>query len=233
MSKKTYLIIGGSSGISQSLVQELSPEATVIATSRKDTNISGAERTLRYEAKDQQPLDLSGLDHLDGLVYCPGSINLKPFKSLKVEDFLKDYEVNFLGAVQAIKSALPLLLKGSTVPSIVLFSTVATRIGMPYHASISSAKAAIEGLGISLAAELAPKVRVNIIAPSLTDTPLAESLLNNEVKIKAAQERHPLKQVGDPQDIAKLIKWILSDDAKFLTGQVIPYDGGMSSIAKV
>ncbi|MDZ7358758.1 MAG: SDR family oxidoreductase, partial [candidate division KSB1 bacterium] len=167
---------------------------------------------------------------LDGVVYCPGTINLRPFRQLKEEDFLTDFKINALGAVKTIQGTLNRMKKVEQTASIVLFSTVAVQTGMSYHASIASAKGAVEGLTRSLAAELAPKIRVNCIAPSLTDTPLAARLLGSEEKQQAAAERHPLKRFGQPEDIANLACFLLSDESSWITGQVLHVDGGMSSV---
>jgi NAD(P)-dependent dehydrogenase (short-subunit alcohol dehydrogenase family) len=166
---------------------------------------------------------------LDGLVYLPGSITLKPFNRLSAEDFLNDFQVNCLGAVAAIQSALP-ALKAAPSASIVLFSTIAVAQGLSFHASIAAAKGAVEGLARSLAAELAPKIRVNGIAPSLTDTPLAGTLLNTDAKKEASAKRHPLQLVGEPDDVAQMVSFLLSDASKFLTGQILRPDGGLSSV---
>jgi NAD(P)-dependent dehydrogenase (short-subunit alcohol dehydrogenase family) len=162
-------------------------------------------------------------------VYCPGSINLKPFRSLKPDDFKKDLEVNVMGAVRVLQQYQSGLQK-SAGSGVVLFSTVAVQTGMPYHASVAVAKGAVEGLVRSLAAEWAPVVRVNCIAPSLTDTPLAARLLDSDVKRQSSADRHPLKRVGDSEHIAALACFLLSDEAGFITGQVIKADGGISSI---
>jgi NAD(P)-dependent dehydrogenase (short-subunit alcohol dehydrogenase family) len=169
-------------------------------------------------------------DVLHGLVYCPGTIVLKPFQRLTTDDFLHDLNINFLGAVKVIQNCLSRMKKNPSGGSIVLFSTVAVKTGMAFHASVASAKAAVEGLTRSLAAEFAPRIRVNAIAPSLTETPLAQNLLSSEEKRKASAERHPLKQIGSPQDIAKLAAHLLSDASVWITGQVLHVDGGMSSL---
>jgi len=169
---------------------------------------------------------------VDGIVYCPGTINLKPLKSLKIEDFQNDFDVNLLGAVKVINRYLN-NLKSVEKSSIVLFSTVAVQTGMQYHASIASAKGAVEGLTRSLAAEFAPHIRVNCIAPSITNTPLAEKLLNNDAKLKASEDRHPLKRIGNAKEIAEIIEFLLSDKSGFMTGQIIKVDGGISSIKNI
>jgi len=142
---------------------------------------------------------------------------------------LEEYKLNALGAASIIQQALPSLKKAPSA-SVVLFSTVAVQTGLPFHASIAMAKGAIEGLTRSLAAELAPSIRVNAIAPSLTDTPLAESLTNTEQKRQTSADRHPLKRIGDPEEIASLAAWLLSDTSGFVTGQIIQADGGMGSL---
>ena len=162
------------------------------------------------------------------MVYCPGTINLKPFHRIKPEDFIYEFQVNFLGAVKAIQQSLS-ALKKSDKASIVLFSTVAVQNGMPFHAGIASAKGAIEGLTRSLAAELAPTIRINAIAPSITDTPLAGKLLSSDEKKEASANRHPLKKIGSVTDMVNLIDFLLSDKSAWMTGQILGLDGGMSS----
>ena len=233
MDKKTFLIVGGSSGIGYEIVTELLNQGDDIyvgsRTSDKLGGLPGAHH-LKLDVKDP-PGRLEGLpDALNGLVYCPGTIRLKPIQRLTREDFLEDLQINFLGAVHLIQSCLPNLKNSPTGASILLFSTVAVTTGMPFHASIAGAKGAVEGLARSLAAELAPRIRVNAIAPSLTDTPLAGSLLSSEEKRHAAAERHPLKRIGSPQDIARLAVFLLSDAASWVTGQVLHVDGGMSAL---
>ena len=217
MTPKT-LIIGGSSGIGLAAKNLLTEQGhDIIATSRSTFEVTNPEATLELP------------DKLDGFVYCPGTINLKPFHRISDEDFLNDFQVNFLGATRALQLALP-ALKKSPSASVILFSTVAVKSGMPFHASIAAAKGAIEGLTRSLAAEWAPKIRVNAIAPSLTDTRLAEPLLADEKRREAAAERHPLKSIGQPEHVAELINYLLSDASRFTTGQIFRPDGGLSSV---
>ncbi|MEN9459636.1 MAG: hypothetical protein RL135_2259, partial [Bacteroidota bacterium] len=164
---------------------------------------------------------------IDGLIYCVGTIVLKPFRALKQEDFLNDLQVNYLGAIKCIQKYLPNLQK-SEGASIVLFSSVAVQKGMSFHSSIAGAKGAIEGLTVSLAAEFAPKIRVNAIAPSLTNTPLAEKLVNTESKLQSAADRHPMKRIGEPNDMVDAVNYLLN--ASWVSGQILAVDGGMSTI---
>jgi NAD(P)-dependent dehydrogenase (short-subunit alcohol dehydrogenase family) len=228
---KTFLIVGGTSGIGLETVKLVSKDNRIIVISRTKRNLDDLQNVEFHSADVTKSIeDLPSLnDPIDGLVYYPGSINLKPFKSLKVDDFQKEFEVNLLGAVKVINKYFN-NLKSAEKSSIVLFSTVAVQTGMQYHASIASAKGAIEGLTRSLAAEFAPSIRVNCIAPSITATPLAEKLLNNETKLKTSEERHPLKRIGDAKEIANLVEFLLSDSVSFITGQIIKIDGGLSSI---
>lgn len=221
----TYLLIGGRSGIGASTTRLLNAQGDSVITTSRNPDPAGDVR--QFNAEAPAPFDLP--DQLDGLVYFPGSIHLKPFTRLTADDFLKDFQINCLGAVAAIQSALP-ALKSAPAASIVLFSTVAVAQGLPFHASIAAAKGAVEGLTLSLAAELAPKIRVNAIAPSLTDTPLATTLLNSDAKREASAKRHPLQQIGAPDDVAALVAFLLSDASKFMTGQILRPDGGLSSV---
>jgi NAD(P)-dependent dehydrogenase (short-subunit alcohol dehydrogenase family) len=229
MAKKNFLVIGGTSGIGLELVKKLSANGhQVYSASRRPFGAEGAIHFVFDARQDELPL-ASLPSPLDGLVYCPGSINLKPFLRLTDEEFLEDFHLNCLGAIRCIRAALP-LLKNADHSAILLFSTVAVQQGMPYHASIAAAKGAIEGLAKSLAAELAPKIRVNVIAPSLTNTPLASRILSSEEKQKVSAERHPLKRIGTAGDIASLAYFLLSDESSWITGQVMHVDGGLTTV---
>lgn len=226
---KTFLVIGGNSGIGLETVRQLQAQGDhVIAAARSPQALAELGVAVQpFDALSPPSLELPGV--LDGLAYFPGSISLKPFHRLTAEDFLQDFRINCLGAAAVIQNALP-ALKAAPAASLVMFSTIAADQGMSFHASISAAKGAVEGLTKSLAAEFAPKIRVNAIAPSLTDTPLAGSLLNTDVKREAAGKRHPLQQVGNASDIAALVCFLLSDASKFMTGQILRPDGGLSSV---
>jgi NAD(P)-dependent dehydrogenase (short-subunit alcohol dehydrogenase family) len=233
MDTKNYLIVGGSSGIGLEIARALQEKNnTVYVASRSNDAITDLDGVHFLHLDVQaESLDLEGLpDVVDGIAYCPGTIRLKPFHRLSMDDFLEDWQVNFLGAVKTIQACLPRLKKSTSGAAIVLFSTVAVKTGMPFHASVAGAKAAVEGLTRSLAAEFAPRIRVNAIAPSLTDTPLAQSLLSSEEKRKASAERHPAKRIGTPQEMAQIAVHLLSDASAWMTGQIIHVDGGMSAL---
>lgn len=169
-------------------------------------------------------------EEIHGVVFCPGSINLKPFHRLSEEDFLADFHQNFLGAVKIIQKCLPALKKSDSA-SIVLFSTVAAKVGMPFHTSIAASKGAIESFARSLAAELASaKIRVNVIAPSLSDTGLAAQLLSTDEKRLASAKRHPLQRIGSADDSARVVEFLMSDKSSWITAQVIGVDGGLGTI---
>lgn len=230
---KNYIIIGGTKGIGRKTAELLADKENnqiyVLARNKPEESLRPNVQFTYLDVNDFK-LDISHFpEAIDGLVYCPGTINLKPFHRLRSDDFTNDWQVNFMGAVMAIQSFLP-CLKKSNNPSVVLFSTVASSLGMPFHASIASAKAAIEGLTKSLAAEYAPKIRFNCIAPSLTDTALAERLLSTPEKVESSAQRHPLQRVGNPNDIAQMVIFLLSENATWITGQTMHIDGGMATI---
>ena len=228
---KHHLLIGGSSGIGLATARSLLAAGDHLTAACRNAGPLAQLGVPVFPFDALAPeLDPAGLPEvLDGLVYFPGSITLKPFHRLTADDFLQDFRVNFLGAVAAIQAALPALKKSGNA-SIVLFSTVAVAQGMPFHASIAAAKGAVEGLAKSLAAELAPGIRVNVIAPSLTDTPLAAPLLNSDAKREAAAKRHPLQRVGSAEEVAALVAFLLSDASKSMSGQILRPDGGLSSL---
>jgi len=227
---KNYLIIGASSGIGKVLAQLLAANGNQVIGTYHQTTVSDAENINYYPLDVTAEFDLDFLPtQLDGVVYCPGSINLLPFKRIKQEAFLSDFNLQVVGAIKVLQKTLP-ALKKAAYPSIVLFSTVAVQTGFNFHSQVAVSKGAIEGLTKALAAEFAPTIRVNAIAPSLTDTPLAAKLLNNPQKIEANAQRHPLKRVGQATDIAQTAAFLLSENASWITGQIIHVDGGISSI---
>ena len=226
--KKNILLIGGSSGIGLATAKLLTESHEVYIASRSSDSLTGLD--IHHLPFDVTTDHLSTLDlpaEISGLVYCPGSINLRPFKGLKPEAFEADFQINVMGFVKSLQAVLPKLTTNS---SVVLYSTVAVKVGMPFHASVAASKGALEGLGKSLAAELAPKTRVNVIAPSITNTPLADRFLNNEAKMEKSAQRHPLKRVGEASDIAAMTRFLLSDDSRWMTGQILGLDGGMSTL---
>ena len=224
---RTIAIIGGSSGIGKSLVELEKENCKIILIQRTPSlvNHDNVTEHLLDVLKD----DLPEFETLDGLVYCPGSINLKPFSRLSQEDFQRDFEINVLGATRVLQKYLPILKKG-TNPSVLVFSTVAVKMGMPFHASIAAAKGAVEGLVKSLAAEYAPKVRINAIAPTLTDTKLAEKILRNEKSRELSAERHPLKRFLEPSEVANFASFLLSGKAASFSGQIIEMDCGIVNL---
>lgn len=227
---KNILLIGGSYGIGLSIAKELQKDHRVFVASRTAEALNNLNIThIPFDASTDV-LDVSKLPStIDGLVYCPGSINLRPFKGLKIDTFESDLQINFLNMVKIVQTLLP-QLTASNQSSIVLFSSVAATMGMPFHTSVAAAKGAIEGFAKALAAEYAPKIRVNVIAPSLTNTPLADKFLNNESKQEKSAERHPLKRFGEPNDLAQMAVFLLSEKASWMSGQILHVDGGMSTL---
>jgi NAD(P)-dependent dehydrogenase (short-subunit alcohol dehydrogenase family) len=227
---KNFVVVGGSKGIGRALVEKLSAEGHVHALARTAEGLSGLKNITHYTfdiLSDNVP---ALPDIIHGLAYCPGSINLMPFHRTKPEQFLQELNINLMGAIKSIQATLS-GLKAANGASVVTFSTVAVQTGMPFHASIAAAKGAIEGLTRSLAAEYAAnQIRFNCVAPSLTNTSLAEKLLSSEEKQAAAAKRHPIGRFGEAKDIASLAAFLLSDDASWITGQVLHSDGGMSSL---
>ncbi|MFT6699197.1 MAG: 3-oxoacyl-[acyl-carrier protein] reductase [Porticoccaceae bacterium] len=220
------LVIGGSKGIGNAIIKSLIDENLIINISR--TNPTLLHDNLTHYTCDILSDDLPDAEEIDTLIYCPGSINLKPISRLKLDDFRNDFEINVIGAVKTIQHYLPFLKKGNK-PSILLFSTVAAKLGMPFHASVAAAKSAVEGLTKSLGAELAPLIRVNAIAPTVTDTDLASKLLRNERMIESITERHPLKKYLDPKEVADLATFLISEKASSISGQIFELDCGIVS----
>ncbi|MEM0543297.1 SDR family oxidoreductase [Flavobacterium sp. j3] len=227
---KNILLIGGSYGIGLAIAKELQYGNNVFIASRTNENIADLNVThIPFDAL-QDTLDIAQLPAvIHGLVYCPGSINLRPFRGLKPDAFENDLQINFISMIKMIQSILP-NLTAAEQSSIVLFSSVAASMGMPFHTSVAAAKGAIEGFSKALAAEYAPKIRVNVIAPSLTDTPLADKFLNSDEKKEKSALRHPLKRVGTSDDLAQMASFLLSDKSSWISGQIFHVDGGMSTL---
>ncbi len=229
---KNYLIVGASSGIGKQIAIQLANAQNKVYATYCKNEVDYIHDHISYHFLDTTlpDLDFSYLpESIEGVVYCPGSILLKPFERIKPEDYIKDYELNVLGAIKTLQLLIPRLKKSASA-SIILISSIAVQLGMSYHTVVASSKGAIEGLTRALAAEYAPKIRVNCIAPSLTNTPLADSFLNTEQKIEANAQRHPMKRIGTPEDMANLVEFLLSDKASWITGQIIHIDGGLSSL---
>jgi len=228
---KNFVVIGGSSGIGKALVQILASNGhSVYATFCKHVEASSGQVTYHSLDVKNSQIVLDALPNdVHGLAYCPGSINLLPFARIKPNEFIEDYELQVVGAIKVLQ-AVHARLKASGRGSVVLFSTVAVQHGFPFHAQVSASKGAIEGLTRALAAEWAPFVRVNAIAPSLVDTSLAGKLLNTEEKKLSTGQRHPMKRIGVPKDIAGMAAFLLSEESSWITGQVLTVDGGISTL---
>jgi len=223
---RKIVVVGGSKGIGQAIVASLVEENVVINISRSAPLQPHANLT-HYNC-DILTDELPEIEAVDTLIYCPGSINLKPISRLKLTDFREDFEINVIGAVKTVQKYLPKLKNGNS-PSILMFSTVAAKLGMPYHASIAASKAAIEGLAKSLGAELAPNIRVNVIAPTVTETDLAAKLLRNEKMVENITDRHPLKKFLKPNEVADLATFLISEKANSISGQIFELDCGIVS----
>ncbi len=222
---KKHLIIGGSGGIGSAIINQLSDKDEIVNFSRREPAV---DRKITHHGLDVLKDELPEIKGIDSIIYCPGSINLKPIGSLKIEDFQNDFNINVLGAVRVIKAYHRELKRNSG--SIVMFSTVASKIGMPFHSSVAAAKSGVEGLAKSLAAELAPKVRVNCVAPTVTKTPLAENLLRNEKAQESTKERHPLKSYLSAEEVAGMAVYLVSEQARNITGQIMGIDAGIGSV---
>ena len=220
------LIIGGTKGIGRAIVSEVIEEHEVVCLSRNISDFS--HNNYKHIKFDVLNDEFPEIESLDTLIYCPGTINLKPISTLTTDDFRYDFELNVIGAVKAIKKYLN-LLKKSENPSILMFSTVATKLGMPYHSSVSVSKSGIDGLVKTLGAELAPKIRINAIAPTITNTDLASKILRNEKVIENMIERHPLKKILSPDEIAKMASYLISKNSSSISGQIFNMDAGIVS----
>lgn len=223
---RNIVIIGGSKGIGKEILQQQLGSNIVHNISRNAPEIE--HPNLKHYSINVLQDGLPEIENVDVLIYCPGSINLKPIGSLSIDDFRNDFEINVIGAVKTIQKYLPALKKGQN-PSIILFSTVAAKLGMPFHASIATAKAGIEGLVKSLGAELASVVRVNAIAPTITETMLAAGILRNDRMKENMMERHPMKNYLKPEEVASMANYLISDQAKSISGQVFEMDYGIVS----
>jgi 3-oxoacyl-[acyl-carrier protein] reductase len=223
---RNIVIIGGSKGIGNAILLQQLKNNNVYNISRSAPDITHPN-LIHYPISILED-DLPEIEAVDVLIYCPGSITLKPILSLNLDDFRNDFEINVIGAVKAIQKYLPALKKGNN-PSIVLFSTVAAKLGMPFHASIATAKAGIEGLVKSLGAELASVVRVNAIAPTITETSLSANILRNDRMKENMMERHPMKNYLKPNEVAEMANYLISENAKSISGQVFEMDYGIVS----
>lgn len=228
---KNYVVIGGSTGIGAAVINLLKDENANVFGTYNATFVENSEN-IRFQKFNvlEDMLDLSALpEEIHGLVYCPGSINLKPFHRFVEDDFIQDFRLQSVGAVKVIQQLLP-RLKKSGEASIVLFSTIAVQNGFTFHSQVAMSKGAIEGLTRSLSAEFAPTIRVNAVAPSITQTPLASKYLSSDEKINAQAEKNPLKKIGNPTDIAQAVLYLITDKSAWVTGQILHVDGGFSTI---
>lgn len=221
---KNIVIIGGSKGIGNAILLQQLETNCVYNISRNPPEIS--HPNLKHYSMDVLQDTLPEIESIDALIYCPGSINLKPITNLSIDDFRNDFEINVIGAVKCIQKYLPQLKKGSH-PSVLLFSTVAAKLGMPFHASIATAKAGVEGLVKSLGAELASSVRINAIAPTITETSLSANILRNDRMKENMVERHPMKGYLKANEVAEMANFLISEKAKSISGQIFEMDYGI------
>lgn len=221
---KNIVIIGGSKGIGNAILMQQLETNRVHNISRNAPDVS--HPNLTHYSLDVLKDELPAIENIDTLIYCPGSINLKPIGSLSIDDFRNDFEINVIGAVKTIQKYLPVLKRG-TNPSILMFSTVAAKLGMPFHASIAAAKAGVEGLVKSLGAELASTLRINAIAPTITETTLSANILRNDRMKENMIERHPMKSYLKPEEVAEMANFLISEKAKSISGQIFEMDYGI------
>ena len=228
---KNYIFVGGSYGIGKSAIEKLiDNDHQVHLYSRTQGDFSEFKDKVHHHVFDasKDEFRIDGLPpSCEGLVYLPGTINLKPFTRLKPEDFIQDFQLNFVNMTKILSKVLPLLKKSNLPSSVVLFSSVVVQNGMPFHSLVGSSKGAIEGFTKNMASEFAPKVRFNCLAPSLTETPLAKNIVSNPKVLQNSIQKHPLQRIGRPSDLGKMLCFLLKEDS-FMTGQIIHIDGGMS-----
>lgn len=224
---KTTLVIGAHSTIGELLIDTLNQSGERVITISRELSSKGE---VNFQVNRLEVDSLPDIEEeIDGLVYLPGTLQLQPHNKMTLEDYKRDMEINFFGATSCVNKYIENLKKASH-GSIVFISTVAVKIGMPFHTSISGAKGALEGYARALSAELSPKICVNVVAPSLTNTHLTKHLLSTDEKIEAFGKKHPLQRIGDPEDIVNTVEFLLSKKSSFITGQVISTDGGYSSV---
>ncbi|MFB6344540.1 MAG: SDR family NAD(P)-dependent oxidoreductase [bacterium] len=232
MGKQQYLIVGGTSGIGRALVKTLSGEGhelIVMGRRERPDELPQDVRYLRCNVLSEDLDSLTIADNLQGMAYFPGSITLKPFSRTSEATLEEDLDINLKGAFRVLQAVEDALKSGESPSNAVFFSTVAAEVGLKYHASIAAAKAGLEGLVKSVAAEWAPTVRLNLIAPSLTETPLAEKLLDSDSKRERSLDRHPTRSINKPAEVAKQARLLLEGDLN-VTGRTIPLDGGMATV---
>lgn len=233
--KKNYVIIGGTSGLGLAVVKKLSQyNHHLLVGSRNERNIKDVKQATFFhcDVVNNTFEFPDNIETIDGLMYCPGSLNLMPFKRIKEKDVMVEFKINVFGLLNTVKYFLPLLQKNPQGSSIVLMSSVAVKRGMKYHTLVGATKGAVEGITRSLAAEFAPMIRVNAIAPSITETPLAKKFVSSQKIRSNLEQRHPLQRIGEPMDIAYAGVYLLSEHSRWVTGQIFHVDGGLSSISK-
>ena len=231
-----YLILGATGSIGSNLANKLyDSKENVHLVGRNADELKSLSEKLKCTYSIADVLEdnfveniKSDISEIKGIAYCVGSIDLKPLKIVKDDDFQKCMKLNLYSAVKVIKEYQDSLKKNKG--SIVLFSSVAARRGFPNHSIIASTKAAVEGFAISLAAEFAPNIRVNCIAPSLTNSKISQPLLKNNIMAEGIAKSHPLKRIGQGGDAAAMAKFLLTEESSWITGQVFGVDGGRSSL---
>lgn len=224
---RNILIIGVHSTIAQKLYEQLSADSNNIVYTTSRTEFDNKNHQIIAPLDDELNME-SIPEELHELYYFPGSINLKPFSSLRLKHFQNDLNINVLGFVNILNQVIKPLINGNG--SVVAFSSVAASIGLQYHASVSLSKGALEGFIKAMAAEYIGKVRFNSVALSLSDTQMAERLLNSDSKKELAEERNPMNKIGEPNKIASFAKFINSNTNDWMTGETLHLDGGMKSI---